>query len=251
MSQHRPCLLIPIYNHKDSIVRTVERLHAYQLPIIIVDDGSDAATQAVLAVLTANRPEIRLLHLEQNSGKGAAVMYGLREALALGYTHALQIDADGQHDTADVPKFLASSRSLPEAVICGKPVYDTTVPKGRLYGRYITHFWVWVETLSFAIGDSMCGFRLYPLKSTCALIGEVPIPTRMDFDIAIVVHLAWRGLRFVNIPTRVTYPADGVSHFDVLRDNVRITRMHTGLFFGMLSRLPLLLRRKLGREVDA
>lgn len=251
MSQYNPCLLIPIYNHKDSIARTVERLHVHQLPIIIVDDGSDAATRAVLAELAANSPEIRLFRLERNSGKGAAVMYGMREALALGYTHALQIDADGQHDTADVPKFIASSRARPEAVICGKPVYDASVPKGRLYGRYITHFWVWVETLSFAIGDSMCGFRLYPLASTCALIDEVTIPTRMDFDIAIVVHLAWRGLRFVNIPTRVTYPSDGVSHFDVLRDNVRITRMHTGLFFGMLPRLPLLLRRKLARGADA
>lgn len=239
-----PCLLIPIYNHKGSIGRTVERLRVHALPIVIVDDGSDAATQAVLNKLVASHPDIRLLRLPQNGGKGAAVMHGMREAKAMGYTHALQIDADGQHDTNDVPKFIAAGAADPEAVICGKPIYDASVPKGRLYGRYITHFWVWVETLSFSIGDSMCGFRLYPLAATCDLIDTVAIPTRMDFDIAIVVQLAWRGLGIVNIPTRVTYPVDGVSHFDVLRDNVRITKMHTGLFFGMLPRLPRLLHRK-------
>ena len=245
---YSPCILIPIYNHKDNICRTVERLRSHGLPIIIVDDGSDTATQAVLGELAANVPGLRLFRLAENSGKGAAVMLGMRKASELGYTHALQIDADGQHDINDVSKFISASMAHPEVVVCGKPVYDSSVPKGRLYGRYITHFWVWVETLSFDIGDSMCGFRLYPLRSTCELIDAVSIPKRMDFDIAIVVHLAWRGLRFINIPTRVTYPADGVSHFDVLRDNVRITRMHTGLFFGMLPRLPMLLKRRLVRS---
>lgn len=248
---YQPCLLIPIYNHKDSIVGTVERLRAHDLPIIIVDDGSDAATQDVLSSTIEQYPDIRLFRLPQNGGKGAAVMHGMREAKALGYTHVLQIDADGQHDTADVPKFIAAGAKHPEAVVCGKPVYDDSVPKGRLYGRYITHFWVWVETLSFDIGDSMCGFRLYPLAATCTLIDSVAIPTRMDFDIAIVVRLAWRGLRFINIPTRVVYPEDGVSHFDMLRDNLRITRMHTGLFFCMLPRLPLLLLRKFSRGAAA
>jgi glycosyltransferase involved in cell wall biosynthesis len=248
---YAPCLLIPIYNHKDSIARTVERLLPHGLPVIIVDDGSDVETQAVLSALVVRHPALRLFRLPQNDGKGAAVMRGMREARTLGYTHALQIDADGQHNTDDVPKFVAAGAAHPEAVICGKPIYDSSVPRGRLYGRYITHFWVWVETLSFDIGDSMCGFRLYPLAASCDLIDATVIPTRMDFDIAIVVHLAWRGLRFINIPTRVTYPADGVSHFDVLRDNVRISRMHAGLFFGMLPRLPMLLHRKLTRSSTA
>lgn len=245
---YSPCILIPIYNHGKSIVATVERLHAHKLPIVIVDDGSDEVTRAVLREIAETHAGVRLFRLARNAGKGAAVMHGMRQARAMGYTHVLQIDADGQHDAADVPKFIATGAAHPEAVVCGKPVYDETVPKGRLYGRYITHFWVWIETLSFDIDDSMCGFRLYPLQAACELIDDVKIPTRMDFDIAIVVHLAWRGLPFINIPTRVTYPADGVSHFDVLRDNIRITRMHTGLFFGMLSRLPSLLQRRSGRR---
>ncbi len=240
----KPCLLIPIYNHKDSIGHTVERLVPCGLPIFIVDDGSDQATQDRLAGLAQLHARVRLLRLPVNGGKGGAVMHGLRAAQQAGFSHALQIDADGQHDAADVPRFLERGAARPEAVICGQARYDASVPRARLYGRYVTHFWVWVETLSFTIRDTMCGFRLYPLAATCALLDEGQLPTRMDFDIAIAVHLAWRGLAFENLPTHVTYPVDGVSHFAPWRDNVRITKMHTRLFFGMLARLPLLLGRK-------
>jgi predicted LPLAT superfamily acyltransferase len=243
-----PCLLIPIYNHKDNIRTTVERLVPHGLPILVVDDGSDEPTQRTLAALAAEQPLLRLHRLPENQGKGAAVMHGLRAARKERFTHALQIDADGQHDTEDVPIFLKHGAAAPNTVICGKPVYDASVPKGRLYGRYVTHFWVWIETLSFAIGDSMCGFRLYPLDATCRLIDKVRIPTRMDFDIEIIVRLAWEGLPIENVRTRVTYPADGVSHFDLWRDNLRISRMHTRLFFAMLPRLPRLLWRKMHRD---
>lgn len=241
----RPCILIPIYNHKDTIAACVAQLAAYQLSIFIIDDGSDQATQDVLTSVANSYPLVKLYRLPENGGKGAAVMHGMQLAEQQGYSHALQIDADGQHAIEDVPKFLAASALEPEAVICGKPIYDASVPKGRLYGRYITHFWVWVETLSFAIADSMCGFRLYPLASSCAVIRRRHIPKRMDFDIAIVVHLAWQGLTFRNIPTRVIYPAGGISHFNMLRDNLNISKTHTQLFFGMLKRLPSLLWRKL------
>lgn len=240
-----PCLLIPIYNHKDSIASTVDRLLPYGLPIFIVDDGSNAATKTVLGALAERQPLVRLFSLPENAGKGAAVMHGMLMAERAGFTHALQIDADGQHDTADVGRFLAQSAAHPDAIICGQPIYDSSVPKGRLYGRYLTHVWVWIETLSFAIADSMCGFRLYPLAATCALIKQVAIPTRMDFDIEIIVRLAWAGLPIENIKTRVIYPENGISHFDMWRDNVRISKMHTRLFFAMLPRLPLLLWRRL------
>ena len=241
----KPCLLIPIYNHKADIRGVVEKLSIWNLPILIVDDGGDQETQTVLAALAAEYPLVRLARLPENGGKGAAVMHGMRLALATGFTHALQIDADGQHDSSDVPLFLERGAVHPESVICGAPIYDGTVPKGRLYGRYVTHFWVWIETISFAIKDSLCGFRLYPLAATCALIDSVKIPTRMDFDTAIIVRLFWRGVGVENIRTRVTYPQDGLSHFNMLRDNWRITKMHTLLFCGMLLRLPLLLWRKL------
>jgi predicted LPLAT superfamily acyltransferase len=241
-----PCIVIPIYNHKDAIGSTVAHLVVHGLPLFVVDDGSDEATQQVLAALARRyEGQLTLLRLPVNGGKGAAVMAGLRAARAAGYTHALQIDADGQHDAADVPRFLDAARAEPGAVILGRPVYDESVPKSRLYGRYLTHVWVWIETLSFDIRDSMCGFRLYPLDVACALIDSVELPTRMDFDIEILVRLHWRRIAFRAIPTRVTYATDGVSHFDVLWDNVRISRSHTRLVTGMILRSPLLLAHKL------
>ncbi|MGF6663053.1 putative LPLAT superfamily acyltransferase [Paraburkholderia atlantica] len=241
-----PCIVIPIYNHKDAIGATVANLAVHGLPIFVVDDGSDEPTQQILAALALQyAQQMTLLRLPENGGKGAAVMAGLRAARAAGYTHALQIDADGQHDASDVPRFLDAARAEPGAVILGRPVYDDSVPKARLYGRYLTHVWVWIETLSLTIRDSMCGFRLYPLALACELIDRVRLPTRMDFDIEILVRLYWRRAAFRSIPTRVTYAADGVSHFDVLWDNVRISRSHTRLVFGMLWRLPMLLAHKL------
>jgi predicted LPLAT superfamily acyltransferase/glycosyltransferase involved in cell wall biosynthesis len=242
----RPCVVIPLYNHKDAIGTTLARVAAYGLPVFVVDDGSDAPTQATLAALAARHAsQVATLRLPVNSGKGAAVMAGLRAASAAGYTHAIQIDADGQHDISDIPLFLAQARQHPDAVMLGVPVYDASAPASRRYGRYLTHLWVWIETLSFAIRDSMCGFRLYPLVATCALIDGVTLPARMDFDIAILVRLAWRGMKFYPIPTHVSYATDGVSPFSMLWDNLRITRSHTRLVAGMLIRLPVLLARKM------
>lgn len=239
------CVVIPIYNHKDAIGTTVTHLLPHGLPLFVVDDGSDEATQQVLAALAREHASaLTLIRLPVNGGKGAAVMAGLRAARDAGYTHALQIDADGQHDTADVPRFIEAATAKPHAVVIGRPVYDASVPKSRLYGRYLTHVWVWIETLSFTIRDSMCGFRMYPLDLACELLDAVALPTRMDFDIEILVRLHWRRAEFISVPTRVTYAPDGLSHFDVLWDNVRISRSHTRLVAGMLARLPMLLANK-------
>ena len=241
----RPCCVIPIYEHGTTIQALVAALAAHGLPIYIVDDGSGEATQAELARVRKAFPLVRLSRLPQNRGKGAAVMHGMLQARNDGMTHALQIDADGQHDPRDVPRFIARAGERPDAVICGQALFDDSVPKARFYGRYLTHFMVWIETLSFAIRDSMCGFRLYPLAATGALIEDGVIPPRMDFDTSMVVRLAWRGVPIENLPTRVIYPAGGISHFRMLRDNVRLTRMHALLVCGMLWRLPVLLWRKL------
>lgn len=240
-----PCFVIPVYNHGGTVGATVAALAGHGLSIYLVDDGSETATATVLDRLAAEVAEVHLLRRSANGGKGAAVMDGMRAALADGRSHALQIDADGQHDLADIAGFLAAAAAQPEAIISGVPRYDASVPKGRLYGRYVTHVWVWIETLSFAIEDSMCGFRVYPLVSTCRLIDDVNIGRRMDFDIDILVRLFWRGVVIVNRPTRVIYPQGGISHFRLLRDNLAISWLHTRLFFGMLPRLPLLLARRL------
>lgn len=240
-----PCILIPLYNHGSTIYRTVAELQAFGLPIIIVDDGSDAATQAALKSTCDAFPKIHTVRLPQNSGKGIAVVRGFREAARFGYSHALQVDADGQHFLPDVPRFLDAARAHPDALICGQPVFDASAPAARRYGRWLTHFWVWVETLSFAIGDSLCGFRCYPLPATLRLIQRRTLQSRMAFDFDIAVRLYWQGVPVQNLKTRVIYPQGGISNFNMLRDNLRITLTHVRLVFGMLLRFPLLLSRKL------
>lgn len=243
----RNCFVIPIYNHHETIAATVAALLPYQLPLIIVDDGSDATTKQTLALLARQHSLIHLLTLAQNGGKGAAVSAGLCHAQTTGFSHALQIDADGQHDTNDIPAFWQLAAEQPLALISGAPLYDESMPRGRRIGRHITHFWVHVETLSRDIRDSMLGLRVYPLTATVALLKTVRLGQRMDFDIEIMVRLYWQGVPVKFIATKVVYPEGGRSHFNLLRDNWLITKMHTRLFFGMLWRAPKLLWRKRSR----
>ncbi len=240
----KPCVLIPVYNHEHAVGAVVQAILATGLPCILVDDGSSAACAHVLDRLAASSPQITLVRHEVNRGKGGAVITGIRHAAQAGYTHALQIDADGQHCVADVPRFIESAAARPEALIIGYPQYDESVPAIRLYGRYLTHIWVWINTLSLQIKDSMCGFRVYPVAPVLALAGRHKLGARMDFDTEVLVRLFWDGISVVNVGTRVGYPTDGVSHFRVWLDNVLISRMHATLFFGMLIRAPKLLARK-------
>jgi glycosyltransferase involved in cell wall biosynthesis len=244
----RTCIVIPYHNHPGAIGAVVAALKPLGLPCRIVDDGSGQSSHEAVARIAGREGWVTLQRLEVNQGKGGAVMAGCDAALAQGFTHVLQIDADGQHDAAEVPRLLALSRGNPAAVITGQAVYDESVPRARLYGRYLTHFWVWINTLSFGIRDSMCGLRVYPLAPTCAIWRRARVGRRMDFDVEILVRLSWRGVQIVNVPTRVTYPADGVSHFKVFRDNALISAMHTRMFFGMLWRSPMLLARKFTRR---
>ncbi|MGL6567691.1 glycosyltransferase family 2 protein [Aeromonas dhakensis] len=238
-----PCLLIPCYNHAGPLAAVLARLAEFELPCLLVDDGSEPVAAAALDALAAQHPWVSLLRHSHNQGKGGAVMTGLRRAHELGFSHALQVDADGQHDLTDLPALLAEARQHPAALVSGRPLYDDSVPKGRLYGRYITHVWVWIETLSFAIKDSMCGFRVYPLASTCALLERVALGRRMDFDTEVMVHLHWAGVPMHFVPTRVIYPVDGRSHFRLFRDNLDISWMHTRLVCRLLWDLLLRLCR--------
>ena len=240
----RPCFLIPHYRHEQALAATVAGLKQFNLPIIIVDDGSGDASVVVVKQLQLGDAEPEVHYLPKNLGKGGATMHGFRLAAAQGFTHAFQIDADGQHDQSVIPDFLAAMQAQPDALIAGTPVYDASIPKARLYGRKITDFWVAIETLSWRIDDAMCGFRLYPLAPVLALMDRSRIGPRMDFDIEILVRLHWQQTPMQFLPCRVTYPLDGVSHFKGLRDNWLISKLHTRLFFGMLLRLPLLLWRK-------
>lgn len=240
----RACAIVPSHDHWTALPAVVADLHRAGLPVIIVDDGSGAEAQATIAALDDPASGVRVVRLPANRGKGAAVIHGFRIALAEGFTHAVQVDADGQHDLGALPAMLAAAARHPAALVSGAPVYDATAPLGRRIGRWITHLWVFVETLSLRITDSMCGFRVYPLAAVAALLAEERIGRRMDFDTDIMVRLFWRGVPPLMVPVKVAYPPGNTSNFRMAADNWRITCMHTRLVLAMLLRLPAILAHR-------
>lgn len=244
----RPVVIIPCRNHGLTVEKVLEGLKPLGLPVIVVDDGSDAVTREALDELAPRCPEMTLLRHEVNRGKGAALTTGLHYAEKEGYTHALQVDADGQHDLADAPTLLESAKRDPNALWSARPLYDESVPKKRLIGRYVTHVWVWIETLSFEIVDSMCGYRVYPIAPTLAILKTKHVGQFMDFDTEIMVRLYWKGLRVRFVPSRVIYPEDGYSNFRMWEDNVRISKMHTRLCIESPLWWPARVKRLYRRE---
>jgi glycosyltransferase involved in cell wall biosynthesis len=241
-----PCAVIPVYNHERAIGKVLAAVRAAGLPCVMVDDASGTECARELDRLAATDTQhVSLVRLPVNLGKGGAVTAGLRAAHERGFTHALQIDADGQHAMGDITRFVEEGREYPEALVCGRPVFDEAMPKGRFYGRYLTHVFVWLNTLSFDIPDSMCGFRVYPLVPVLKLLNSTRLGSRMDFDVEVLVRLHWRNQPMRWLDTRVSYPLDGVSHFRLVWDNALMVRLQLKLLAGMLVRLPLLLRRKL------
>lgn len=235
--------LIPNYNHPNTIRSVVESCLSFKCDILVVDDGSNRETKAKIAQVCKISNRVNVLTLPVNSGKGGAVLAGFQWALDRQYTHVFQLDADGQQDSGAIPGFLDASIKNPHALICGYPIYDESVPLSRKWGRRITNFWVIVNTLSRTYRDCLCGFRIYPMESICQWISKHPtIGKRMDFDCDILVQLCWQGTPCVNLPVRIFYPADGISHFRPI-ENWYIAKMHTRNFFGMLVRLPKLLGR--------
>jgi glycosyltransferase involved in cell wall biosynthesis len=241
------CILIPVYNHEDGLKAILPMIQAKPWPILLVDDGSDPSCHNAIKEFAALNEKTEAIFLEKNRGKGGALKAGFQAALDRGFTHALQIDADGQHDINDIEIFIKKSEQYPQAIICGYPIYDDSVPKHRYYARYLTHIWVWINSLSFVIKDSMCGFRCYPIQKTLAIIHNETIGNRMEFESEIMVHWVWRQGQVINQGTKVSYPIDGISHFLLWKDNALITKMHTQLFFGMLMRLPKLFLQKLNK----
>ncbi|WP_407276030.1 glycosyltransferase family 2 protein [Halothiobacillus sp. DCM-1] len=247
----RALVLIPCYNPGQKVLDTVRAARDVWSPVWVVVDGSTDDSTAALQALAATDPGLRLLILPHNQGKGAAVLHGLDAAAAQGFTHALTLDADGQHPASRIPAFMQAAQQHPEAMILGQPVFDARAPKLRVYGREISNTWVKLETLWIGIADSLFGMRVYPIAPLRQIMHRSRFMRRFDFDPEAVVRLAWAGVRPINLPTPVRYfraEDGGVSHFRYGRDNLLLTGMHIRLVAGFLWRLPILLARRLRRR---
>lgn len=241
-------VLIPSYNPGPKVDETVRAARSQWSPVWVVVDGSTDGSAERLQAMARVDEGLRVIVLPENCGKGAAVLEGLRLAEAEGYTHALTMDSDGQHPAHLIPEFMAASQQTPAAMVLGKPVFDADAPRLRVNGRKVSNAWANLETLWAGIGDSLYGFRVYPVRPLIEVMQGQHWMRRFDFDPEAVVRLAWRGVPPLNLDAPVRYfRADegGVSHFKYLRDNTLLTWMHTRLFLGFLWRLPVLIARRL------
>jgi glycosyltransferase involved in cell wall biosynthesis len=243
-------VLIPSYNTGTLVYDVVRAARRQWTPVMVVVDGSTDGTDAGLKEMAASDPGLRVLSLPKNSGKGAAILHGLDLAANAGFTHALTMDADGQHPVERIPAFMATSMAAPDAMVLGVPVFDEGAPRLRVHGRKVSNGFANLETLRMGIGDSLYGFRVYPIAPLRQAMHGRRWMRRFDFDPEAAVRLCWRGVRPINLPAPVKYlRADqgGVSHFHYLRDNALLIWMHSRLLLGTLLRLPALLRRRLAR----
>jgi len=244
-------VLIPSYDTGELVYATVAAARAVWNPVWVVVDGSIDGTAEGLQELAAADPGLRVWVLPRNSGKGAAVLHGLEQALAAGYSHALTMDADGQHPAELIPAFMQASLQRPEAMILGRPVFDASAPLLRVRGRRISNAWTNLETLGAGVADSLYGFRVYPVAMLAAVMRHQPWMRRFDFDTEAVVRLAWRGVKPINVDAPVKYltaAEGGVSHFRYGRDNLLLTWMHARLMVEFAFRWPVLLWRRLTRR---
>jgi glycosyltransferase involved in cell wall biosynthesis len=241
-------VVIPSYDTGPLVYDTVRAARAAWSPVWVVVDGSSDGTADGLRALAAEDEGLRVEVLARNSGKGAAVLHALEAARAAGFTHALTLDADGQHPADLISSFMAMSAAQPNAMVLGRPVFDASAPLLRVRGRRVSNAWTNLETLGAGIADSLYGFRVYPIAPLVDVMRAQTWMRRFDFDTEAVVRLAWRGVRPINIDAPVKYlrPEDGgVSHFRYGRDNALLTWMHLRLLLGFALRLPVLVMRRL------
>ncbi|OGB13962.1 MAG: glycosyl transferase family 2 [Burkholderiales bacterium RIFCSPLOWO2_12_67_14] len=241
-------VLIPSYNPGVGVLETVRRARAQWTPVWVVVDGSTDGTAQQLQDMATGDEGLRVVVLPENRGKGAAVLEGISQAARAGFTHALTMDSDGQHPADLIPAFMQASQRQPGAMVLGKPVFGPEAPALRVNGRKVSNGWANLETLWMGIGDSLYGFRVYPIAPLMTIMQGHRFMRRFDFDPEAVVRLCWAGVRPINIDAPVRYLSaeeGGVSHFKYLRDNTLLTWMHTRLFLGFVLRLPLLIWRRL------
>jgi len=246
-------VIIPSYNPGNNVYATVRAALEAWNPVWVIVDGSTDDSAVRLEAMAARQPALCVFVMPRNRGKGAAVLHGLRHALAAGYTHALTMDSDGQHPASCIREFMRVSQANPAGMVLGRPIFDASAPRLRVKGRRVSNWWANLETLWAGIGDSLFGFRVYPIAPLLSVMRRQPWMRRFDFDAEAVVRLCWRGIEPINLDAPVRYfrrDEGGVSHFHYWRDNLLLSWMHFRLFFGFIARLPLLLARRHAREAE-
>jgi polyprenyl-phospho-N-acetylgalactosaminyl synthase len=236
----RLCAIIPTYDNPRTLEEVVTRVRQHIADVVVVDDGSaDPARRVAQQLADTGRCEV--VFRAHNGGKGAAVKTGLAWARDHQFDYALQIDADLQHDPADIPKLIAGvagGGGPPEGtLVLAQPIFDASAPKGRLRARKISVFWAMVETLGRKVGDPLCGYRIYPVATALRVAAR---GNAMDFDPEIAVRLVWAGVAVVHVPTPVLYrtaEAGGVSHYRMVIDTMLIAGAHFRLCTEGLLRL--------------
>ena len=245
------CVIVPSYNSGRLLEDTLRSCLEVWQPVIAVIDGSTDGSASRARDLTDGTDRLEVVAHEQNAGKGAAVLTGMERAAARGMTHAAVFDADGQHEAAELPRFMAASAAHPEAMILGVPVFGADAPALRVGGRRVGNWWTNLETWWGGIDDSLFGFRVYPIAPSLRILRGIRGGRRFDFDTQLAVRLYWAGVPPRSLSTPVRYPeraSGGVSHFRYLQDNLLLTRVHIGLFLRSLTMLPKLYRyRRRGR----
>lgn len=240
-------VLIPSYNPGSKVKATVQEALKYWAPVWVVVDGSTDGSKELLLELGKSEPGLRVISLPSNSGKGAAVWEGIKLAESAGFSHVLTMDSDGQHPAPKIPEFMALSEANPGAMVLGDPDFRSDAPSLRVKGRKISNWWANLETFWMGIGDSLFGFRVYPIAPLRKIMESTRWMRRFDFDPEAVVRLCWAGVYPINVvaPVRYFSKADGgVSHFQYFRDNKLLTWMHIRLMIGMTLRLPIIAYRK-------
>jgi len=241
----RHCVIIPSYNSGQLLEHTVREVLEYSTSVIVVIDGSTDGSQAGVILLATSTPQLHIITLPVNSGKGAAVMKGFEFAQNHGFSHAIVFDSDGQHDASDLPRFFDASLKHPDAMILGEPLFGPEAPELRIKGRLIGNWWTNLETLWGGIHDSLFGFRLYPIIPSLQILNSIRGGRRFDFDTQLAVRLYWLGVKPVNLSTPVYYKkkdAGGVSHFRYIRDNLLLVAIHTQLTLYALTIIPRLIQ---------
>lgn len=235
----RPVVVIPVYNHPDTVREVVAHMLKFRLPVIVVDDGSDTKTTQACADCGAS-DMVTVIHRKTNGGKGAALITGFQQAAIADFTHVITIDSDGQFDPNSVVSLLRLAKRYPDQVICGYPKDRSCLPRWRRMLRVVSNWAANLNALTFSIADAHCGLRLYPLAPVSQLLARIKPGRHMQFDPELLIRLSWLGVRVRNVPINMREPKDNISHYANVRDSLDIAWMHCHLFLTMLTRLPLI-----------